>query len=295
MDRTLMLIVNPNAGKGGYKTVLGGVLELLSGAGWTPTVFFTRAAGDAGRFVWRYGADYARIVCMGVDGTLSEVCGGVMRLSDRRPIGYLPLGTSNDVAHTLGISMKPMEAAVQAAKGSPVPFDMGLFGAEGYFTYIAAFGAFTEVSYSTPQESKQAIGHLAYMLEGIRSLGQIKPVHAFVETDGGSFEDDFIFGAVTNSTAVGGLVKLHGDAVDLSDGCFEVLLVRTPRDLIELGNIISAVLSADFTGPQVSFLKSRRVRFRFPERVAWTRDGEDGGVHECVDIRNCHPGVEILV
>ena len=295
MERRLMLLVNPNAGKGEYKNALAGVLERFCAAGWTPTVYFTRHAGHAPELVAAHGTEFERIACMGGDGTLSEVCAGVAALPERRPIGYIPLGTSNDVAHTLGLSLKPSEAAEQAAGERLVPFDLGVFNVTAHFSYVAAFGAFTEVSYATPQEAKQALGHLAYTLEGIRSLSSIRPVHAVVEHDGGTIEDDFIFGAATNSTTVAGLVKLRDDAVDLSDGLFEVLLIRTPRDLIELGTILSSVLSADFSGARVSFFKSRRLRVCFDEPVTWTRDGEDGGSHSAVEIENLHPGVEIAV
>ena len=289
-----MLLINPNAGKGGYRGVLGSVLERFCAAGWTPTVYFTQHAGHAPELVAERGMDFDRIACMGGDGTLSEVCAGVMRLPERRPIGYIPLGTSNDVAHTLGLSVRPFYAAIQAAGDKSVPFDVGQFNSDDYFTYVAAFGAFTEVSYATPQEAKQALGHLAYTLEGIRSLGTIRPYHCVLEHDGGVIEDDFIFGAVTNSTTVAGLVKLRDDMVSLNDGQFEVLLVKTPKDLIELGNLVGAVLNADFSGPLLSFFKSSRVHFRFTEPVAWTRDGENGGEHGDVTVRCCHPGVEIM-
>ena len=290
-----MMLVNPMAGKGAAQAALGGVLELLSGAGWLPTVYFTRHAGHATELAAAHGGDYERLVCMGGDGTLSEVCAGLMRLPERRALGYIPMGTSNDVAHSLGLSADPLEAAEQAGRGSPVALDLGAFGEREFFTYVAAFGAFTDVSYDTPQEAKQALGHLAYMLEGLRRLNRLRAVHATVETDGETLEGDFLFGAATNSTRIAGLVHLDGDTVDLSDGLFEILLVRNPKNILDLGGIIGAVLSADFSDPSVSFLKSRRARFRFPEPVAWTRDGERGGEHTDLTLRNCHPGVEILV
>ena len=292
----MMLLVNPNAGKGGYRGVLSEILQIFCNAGWQPTVFFTQTAGEAPGMVERYAPDYDLVVCLGGDGTLSEVCAGMMRLGDRKkPIGYIPLGTANDVARTLGLSAKPVEAAQNILTGKPFPLDIGQFGADDFFTYVAAFGAFTEVSYGTPQETKHALGHLAYMLEGIRQLPKITDYHAVVEYDGGTVEDDFIFGAVTNSTSVAGLVRLDADSVNLADGMFEVLLVRKPQDVRDLGNIISSVLSTEFSGPNVLFLKSRAVRFTFEQPVAWTRDGEDGKRHLEVQIRNRHPGVEIIV
>ena len=297
MANRMLLLVNPNAGKGSFNSVLANILHTICDGGWLPTVVFTRYAGEAPGIVTRHACEYDMVTCVGGDGTLSEVAAGMMRLREnlRRPIGYIPLGTTNDVARTLGLSFKPAEAAKALLTGSPVSYDIGQFGFDSYFTYVAAFGAFTEVSYGTPQETKQALGHLAYMLEGIRSLSKITDYHAIVEYDGGVLEDDFIFGAVTNSTSVSGLVRLDAERVSLSDGMFEVLLVRKPTDLIALGDIVTSVLSADFSGPNVLFLKSSEVRFMFRENVAWTRDGEDGGSHRDVYIVNRHPGVSIIV
>ena len=297
MANRMMLLVNPNAGKGGFNTVLADILHTLCDGGWLPTVVFTRYAGEAPGIITRHACEYDMVTCLGGDGTLSEVAAGMMRLKEnlRRPIGYIPLGTANDVARTLGLSFKPVEAAKGILTGSPVRYDMGQFGFDSYFTYVAAFGAFTEVSYGTPQESKQVLGNLAYMLEGIRSLAKITDYHAIIEYDDGVLEDDFIFGAVTNSTSVAGMVRLDAGRVSLSDGMFEVLLVRKPADIYALSDIISSVLSMDFSGPNVLFLKSSEVRFMFEESVAWTRDGEDGGSHRDVYIVNRHPGVDIIV
>ena len=296
-EKRLMLLVNPNAGRSGYKTVLGGILQILCDGGWLPTVYFTKAPGDAPRLVEEHAGEYELVTCLGGDGTLSEVAAGLLRsgAAGRVPIGYIPLGTTNDVARTLGLSSRPLEAAKQILDGSPRPYDIGQFGADDFFTYVAAFGAFTEVSYETPQESKQAFGHMAYMLEAMGRLGSLTPSHAIVEYDGGVLEGDFIFGGVTNSASVAGLVKLDERTVDLADGMFEVLLVRNPQDLLDLSDIISSVLSMDFSGPNVSFFKSREVRILFTEPTAWTRDGEDGGRHRDVFIQNRHPGVNIIV
>lgn len=295
MSRKMMLLVNPHAGKSGYKGSLGEVLEVFCRNGWQPTVFFTSGPGQAPEIVRKNSMDYEMVVCIGGDGTLSEVSSGIMRCPQRRPIGYIPLGTANDVARTLALPSKPVQAAESIVKGKPIPFDIGLFGQDKYFTYVAGFGAFTEVSYATPQEYKQALGHLAYMLEGMKRLSKLRHYKAIVEYDGGVISDDFIFGAVMNTTSVAGLVRIAGDKVDLSDGQFEILLVKTPQDILDLNDILTAVLSNNFSGSNVMFLRSREVRIMFEEPVAWTRDGEDGGLHRDVMITNCHPGVEIIV
>ena len=296
--KKLLFIVNPKAGKGAYKANFGETLFTMHSAGIVPTVRFTARRGDATDIAKNESEGYEIICCLGGDGTLSEVIEGVVQIPEvqRPPIGYIPLGTANDVATTLNLPKNNMVgAARRVIYGQPMNFDVGTFGGKGNFTYVAAFGAFTDVSYATPQEKKHVLGHMAYMLEGIKSLNRLNHYRAIVEYDGGVIEDDFIFGAVTNSTSIAGLVKLDRGAVNLSDGMFEVLLVRNPQDLSELNNIISAVLLSNFNSPSVLFFRSSEVRIMFEQPVAWTRDGEDGGSHRDVMIVNRHPGVELII
>ncbi len=295
MPKRMMLLINPHAGKGGYKSSIAEIMRVFCKNGWQPTVFFSQAAGQVPELVEKNAENYDMVVCLGGDGTLSEVVSGMMRVERQCPIGYIPLGTANDVARTLDLSSKPVQAAENIMKGSLIPFDVGQFGADKFFTYVAAFGAFTEVSYGTPQETKHALGHLAYMLEGLKRLNKLSHYRAIVEYDGGVMDDDFIFGAVTNSTSIAGLVRLDKDLVNLADGMFEVLLVKTPQDIVDLNNIIAAVTTGNFSMPNVLLLKSSEVRIMFEQPVAWTRDGEDGGTHRDVMIVNRHRGVNIIV
>ncbi len=295
MFQKILLIVNPNAGKEGYRTSLTEILRVFCEAGCEPTVFFTKYSMHAAEIVVQKCNDYDLIVCLGGDGTLSEVSAGVMMSAKKLPIGYIPLGTANDVARTLGLSSKPIEAARNILRGSNYPVDIGKFGQDKFFTYIAAFGAFTEVSYATPSELKHSLGHLAYMLEAAKSITKIAATHALIEYDNGVLEDDFIFGAISNSTSVAGLFKLDSRDVNLSDGMFEILLIRKPKNIDDLNQIITEILLMNFTNENVFFLKSSKIRLVFSSPTSFTRDGEDGGSHREVNITNCHPGVEIIV
>ncbi|MCD8066511.1 MAG: YegS/Rv2252/BmrU family lipid kinase [Oscillospiraceae bacterium] len=297
MSGKMMLIINPNAGRGGYKTCIAELLEKFCAADWLPTVYCTRGVGDATRLAAENAGGYDMVVCLGGDGTLSEVSSGLMHMpaQARPPIGYIPLGTANDVARTLSIPKSPAAAAKKLLEGKPFAYDVGLFCSRSYFVYIAAFGAFTEVSYATPADAKHTLGHMAYMLEGIKSLGKIKSYEAIVEWDGGVTRGEFIFGAVMNCTSVGGVVRLDSSNVDLSDGLNEIVLIKRPRDLIEMNNVITQVISGNFSGSNILFLRSAEVRIMFFQPVSWTLDGENGGQHRDVLINTCHPGVEILI
>lgn len=293
--KKMMLIINPTAGRGGYKGAIAEILGTFCSGGYIPSVFYTQHKEHAAQLVEGFAMDYDIIVCLGGDGTLSEVITGAMSLPRRIPIGYIPLGTANDVAKTLKLSNKPVVAAKAIAEGSPSPHDVGKFGPYNYFSYIAAFGAFTEVSYATNADFKNALGHFAYMLEGMRSLTRINSYKTIVEYDDGVLCEDFIFGAVTNSTSIAGLVQIDESKVDLSDGILEVILVKPPTDIFALNDIISNILSGNFSGDNILFIKSREVRFTFKESVSFTRDGEDGGSHFDLCISCCHHGIDIII
>ena len=295
MLKRMMILINPVSGRGGYKSSIADIMDIFCSAGYIPSVFFTRHAGHATELILQNAPDFDIVVCLGGDGTLSDAAAGMMRLNKTVPIGYIPLGTANDVARTLSLSSKPAQAAAQIANGSPRALDIGLFGPETYFTYIVAFGAFTEVSYGTNSDIKHALGQFAYMLEGMRSLTKIVSYKTIVEYDNGVLCDDFIFGAVVNSTSIAGLVQISNGQVDLSDGLFEVVLVRQPTDLFDLNDIITGVLSGKPSGDNILFIKSKEVRFTFKEPVKFTRDGEDGGAHSDICISCCHPGIDIVM
>ena len=295
MSEKLMLLVNPCAGKGGSRAALGDVAEVFCRADWVPTVYMTEQRGDAPRLTAAYAGEYDRIVCLGGDGTLSETVAGLMSLPEKPILGYIPMGTANDVATTLGLSRVPVEAARAILSGTPHPLDVGCMNGVDYFTYIAAFGAFTEVSYETRQESKQALGLLAYLLEGLSALPHITPTHARVEWDGGVEEDDYIFCGVTNSTSVAGMVKLDKGFVRLSDGLFEVILVKAPRGIVDMSAIALDILGQKYQNPNVRVLHSKKICFDCDEPVKWTRDGEAGGLHQHVTLENCHQAIQILL
>lgn len=292
--KKLMLLINPNAGRGSYRFGLGEVLHTFHQAGYRSTLYFTDARGDAARLAARDAENYDLVVCIGGDGTLSETVNGLMQCSRRPPVGYIPMGTTNDVARTLAISSTPAYAARTAVHGRRRPLDIGRYNNGDYFTYVAAFGAFTEVSYETPQSQKQALGRLAYILSGMAALGRLSHRRARVEWDGGIVEDDFIFGCVTNSRSIAGLVKLK-DVTDeaLADGQFEIILVRKPADALQLGAIVTDVLASNFSGENVILLRSKKVRFLFNEPTAWTRDGEAGGEHTDIFFENIPSAIQI--
>lgn len=296
MPEKMMLLVNPAAGKGLARDVLGNVLETFCRGGWQPTVFMTQGRGDAPRLVCEHAADYDMVVCLGGDGTLSETVSGLMLLDAPPPtLGYIPMGTANDVATTLGLPKVPEKAAAAIVAGKPYPLDIGCMNEENYFTYIAAFGALTDVSYETRQESKQALGLLAYLLEGLAALPKVTPTRARVEWDGGVQEDEYIFCGVTNSTSVAGMVKLDKDIVSLSDGLFEVILVKNPRSITYLSAIALDILGKKYQDPHVQVLHSSKVRFVCDTPVKWTRDGEAGGLHSDVTLENRRKAIRIML
>ena len=293
--KQIMLIINPKSGTGQYRTDISGILEVFGQNNAVATVYMTTHGGHATELVMAHAHKYDIVVCCGGDGTLSETIAGLMALEKRPPVGYIPTGTANDVAATLRLPKEGAEAARVVLAGRPIPFDVGLFDGE-HFAYIAAFGAFTEVSYKTPTENKQTLGHLAYVLEGMGHLGKIIPRKLVVEYDGGKrIEGKFIFGGVSNTTSIAGLVRLRPELVDLGDGEFEVILVKNPRSLMALNALFMDIVTQKYDSKYVQIFRAKEVRFQFEEPVPWTRDGEAGGLHKEAHFQILQPGVQILV
>ena len=285
MAKTLMLIVNPRAGRSRSLAPLLDVISLFSGAGYLVSLRQTTGQGDATRFVREDGPAFDRIVCCGGDGTLNEVVTGLMDLPAPPPVGYIPGGSTNDFAASLRLPDQPLEAARQILDSPGRRLDVGTCNGRP-FVYVASFGAFTKASYSAPQSAKNDLGHLAYILEGVKDLSTLRPYKASVTVDGESFSGEFLFGAVTNSTSVGGLMKLPEDQVVLDDGRFELLLIPNPKSALELQALLRSLLLQDFSGDGVIFRHGSALTVETPESFPWTLDGEYGPGEARVEIRN---------
>jgi len=289
----MMLVINPRSGRGLSKTALGTIVSRLCEADYAVTVYFTHNQTPE-EIALSYSKYHDLAVCVGGDGTLSGMISGLLKAGANIPVGYIPAGTANDVANTLALSRDPSIAARKILSGSPKVLDIGRFH-DRYFTYIAAFGAFTSTSYLTPQSEKRALGHFAYIRGGLASVADIKPQHTIVEYDGKVIEGDFVFGGVTNSTSVAGFVKLSPERVDLADGMFEIVLVKKPVLLTDFLDILTSLTTLTYDGDIFRMLHASNVKFTFTEEVAWTVDGEDGGKHKTVEITNCHKAIEIVI
>lgn len=294
MPQKLLFIINPNSGKGEIRHHLIDCIDRFIRAGYEVTVHTTQKSGDATEAVMNRGSAYDLIVCSGGDGTLNETVTGLMHLREKPALGYIPSGTTNDFATSLGIPKKPLDAVELIQFGKPYSVDVGSFNGR-YFTYVAGFGAFTEVSYSTPQNNKNAFGRLAYILEGIKSVTTLQHYHVRVECENCLFEDDFIFGMVTNATTVGGFKGIVVDDVGLDDGLFEVFLVRAPANPLEFQMILNELLTTPEDSKFIIRAKTPRVRFTADREMPWTLDGEFGGAPLVAEISNCQRALHIFV
>lgn len=291
--KRLLFIYNAHAGKKRIAQKLHDVVYLFATAGYEVTVHPTLFRGDATKTAAELGAQYDHVVCCGGDGTLNEVVTGLMTHPEHMPtLGYLPAGTTNDFSKTLKLPADLLKSARIAVEGSPSPCDLGEFNGRP-FVYVAAFGVFSEVSYATPQSSKNALGHLAYVLGGIKSLTQLRPYTMKVTHDGETIEGDFIYGMVSDSISVGGFQGIKKEDVKLDDGQFEVMLVKNPRTPEELSTILNALMKKKPDGNVIGF-QSGDITFECREQVAWTLDGEYGGDVELVHIRNRNKAFRIM-
>ena len=291
--KKMLFVMNPYSGMRRANKYLADIITLFNQADYEVVVHMTRGQGDATEIVKNKAKEMDLIVCCGGDGTFNETVTGILNAGADVPVGYIPAGSTNDFAASLKLSGNIMQAAQDILEGQPVPYDIGKFG-DRYFSYVASFGAFTRASYTTPQSIKNALGHTAYVLEGINELSQIKNEHVRMEIDGQVVEDDFLFGAISNSTSVGGILTLSPDVVDLADGQMEILLVRAARNLTEITECIQAVQSQKYNCSMNTFQSARKVRVFANPFMPWTLDGEREEGHEMVDVENLHHAIRII-
>jgi len=295
MKKKVLFIVNPKSGKGSIRSKLLDIVDIFVKAGFDLTLYISQSAGDARAKAKEVEGRYELVICSGGDGTLDEVISGMMECEKRSAIGYIPCGSTNDFAHSLKIPTSMTKAAEHIAAWKEFPCDIGRFN-DDYFVYIAAFGLFTDVSYETSQDVKNVLGHLAYILEGMKKLTEIKSYPMKVESEEMTVEGNFLFGMVTNSTSVGGFRNITGKHVHLDDGVFEVTLIKTPQNILELNEIIQAVIAGKSENNKYFYqFRSKAVKFISDDPVAWTLDGEFGGYHEVVDVKNDKQALSLLV
>ena len=294
MGKKMLFVYNPKAGKAQIKNKLADILDIFTVGGYEITICPTQKRGDATELVANRDASYDLVVCSGGDGTLDEAVTGMMRSTWRTPIGYIPAGSTNDFGGSLSLPKNMLRAARVIVSGNNYACDIGSFNGD-YFVYIAAFGLFTDVSYETAQDVKNVLGHMAYLLEGMKRLSAIRSYPMKVTYGDKVIEDDFIFGMVTNSQSVGGFKRITGKHVKLDDGVFEVTLIKRPKNPIELNNIMVSLLNRDIDSDAMYCFRAKKVLFESKEEVAWTRDGEYGGDHTQVTIVNRCKAVDIRV
>ena len=291
---TLLFVMNPYSGTRKAAKVLPDILSVFNRAGYKVIAHMTDGVGDAESFVRSNARDADLVVCCGGDGTFNETVSGLLRSCVDIPMGYIPAGSTNDFATSLKLSTDPVQAALDIVTGHEEAFDIGMFG-DRYFSYVASFGAFTRVSYATPQSVKNTLGHTAYLLSGIQELSQIKAVPVRLELADRVIEDTFVFGAICNSTSVGGVLTLDANQVNLQDGKFELLLVRAPKDVTELGECILALQQKQYNCKMITFLSTDKVTVTTGWELDWALDGEWAPGQGEIRAENLHNAYRLIL
>jgi YegS/Rv2252/BmrU family lipid kinase len=293
-NNSALLILNPVSGMRTSLLALTPIVKALSAQGCDATVHLTTHAGDATDYARLYGGDYSRILVCGGDGTLSEVFRGLIAGGHDVPVGYIPTGTTNDLAHALRLPTELNAAIRNAVSGTPHAHDIGILNDNVYFDYVAAFGAFTQVSYTTSQIMKNQLGHTAYIIEGIKHLPIGQYHTATIISEDRVYHGDFVYCSVSNSTSIGGMNIPDKIDVSMDDGLFEVCLIKAPKSVSDVQSIITAIITQNFDSQYVTYFKTRRLHFEFEKETPWTLDGEFGGNIKTADISVVNKAIGIL-
>ncbi|WP_419024045.1 diacylglycerol/lipid kinase family protein [Emergencia sp.] len=292
--KRVLIILNPCAGTKQANKYFVDIIDIFCRAGYETVAATTEKRGDGTEFARSRAKDFDLIVCIGGDGTFNEVIAGVIESGEDVPIGYIPAGSTNDFANSLSLSKNVVQAARDIVGGVPRSLDIGCFNGR-YFSYVASFGAFTRASYEAPQSIKNALGHLAYILEGIKDIPSIRPEKIRLKMEQGVYGGDYLFGAVSNSTSVGGILTLSDELVDMNDGMFEVLLIKSPSNILELNQILLALTKQNYQSPMISFFNSSEVEITADPSMPWTLDGEYQEGSEAITIKNLHGAIKLMV
>lgn len=294
MGKRALVIVNPSAGQKKSRRIMFDIVDQLSHAGYRVSAQTTTKPGDGTQFLKEYGEGQELIICCGGDGTLNEVINGMLETGCDAMLGYVPAGTTNDFARTLKLPRKAEKCMEQILGGTPRQLDIGSFNGRN-FTYIASLGAFTKISYSTPQKLKNVFGHSAYVMEGVKEIGKIYPFEATVDVNGEHYEGEFVFGSVTNSTSVGGLFKLNALDVRLDDGELELMLIRNPKNATDLARILDGLVRNRYDPNYVIFKHATDMDIRTSQPLSWTLDGESGGQVDRARIKVIPGAIDLLL
>ena len=292
--KKLLFILNPQAGQRKANRFMPDMIRLFIEAGYMCEPYVTGAAGEAAQVIARCPHKYDLVVCAGGDGTLNETISGMLAAGMNCPVGYVPCGTTNDYASSIGLSPDVMQATRDILQGKAQTVDVGTFNGR-FFVYTATCGAFAKASYNTSQAAKNVLGHAAYVFEGSRDLTAIKPFHMKVRADELMLEDDFVFCSVTNSTSVGGILRLDTQLVALNDGRFEVTMVRNPVNPAQLSSIIVGLTTQSVPNDMIHFFSAKKIRIECGDPVEWTLDGEREAATEDVTMENRHSAFRIMI
>jgi YegS/Rv2252/BmrU family lipid kinase len=295
MKKKLLFIYNPMAGKSKIKTSLSSIIEFFGKNNFEVVIYATTGKKDAKKIIHDCLSrdNYELVVCSGGDGTLNEVISGVMNFETRTKIGYLPSGTTNDFAYNLKLPKNLPKAAEVILSGEEFPCDIGLINGE-YFTYTAAFGLFTDTSYETPQTTKNVLGRMAYILEGIKRLPNWKSYRMEITCDDRVITDNFIYGMVSNSVSVGGFKGLTGKDVLLDDGLFEGIFIKMPQTVLDFQGVINDLLKGNLNSDHIYSFPVKEILLTSEEKVPWSIDGEFGGEYNSVNITNLEKAITII-
>jgi len=292
--RKMLLVVNIHSGKGIVKNNIVDIIDYFTKSGYLVTTYTTQKKKDATNIVKKCVTEFDLIVCCGGDGTLNEVITGILEADSDKKIGYIPAGTTNDFATSLDIPKELMKAAKIIPDEQTIPIDIGIFNNK-HFVYIASFGLFSETSYETPQELKKVLGHFAYVLNGVKSLTNIVPYHLKIEYEDKIIEDDFIWGAISNSTSVGGVLKLDKNKIKIDDGKFEVILLKASKNPIEFQNVLTKLFNQEFDEENVRMFCTDKIKITSDKKMPWTLDGEYGGKYIDTEIEVMKHAVDLII
>lgn len=290
----MLLITNPASGKGTIKKDLYKIIKNFKKLKFKIDLKYTNIDYNASKIVMNYDKECDVIIVLGGDGTLNEVVTGLTESNKKIKVGFIPIGTTNDFAKSLRIKKNRIELSKTILDKDIKNCDTGKIN-DKYFNYVAAFGVFTETSYATSREQKRKFGRLAYVFNGIKELFKIKKHKAKIYVDDMIITDDFIYGGISNSKSIAGFELYDKDEVDMSDGKFEAMFIKMPKNFFRKIKLGFDLLFKNRKNSDIICFKVSKIVIEVEEPVDWTMDGEYAGRYSVVKIENLQKNMSFLV
>ncbi len=286
----LLMLINARSGMKNSKANLLSVIDIFCRNGYDVSVYVTQKHNDAYEYLMKNRIRYDIVCVFGGDGTMNEVSNALMAKEYKPLLGYFPSGTMNDFGSNFDLGSDMTVIAERICEGNVREFDVGKFN-DRYFNYVAAFGAMCDVPFTTKRDAKELLGNIAYILEGISKLPEVKSHKISYTIANRTYKKDVLFGLIYSGNRVAGMELEDKKRSAIDDGYFNVLIVEYVPTIFNAPDLLSTILQQDRF---IHRYRTKKILLEFDDDLIFTLDGEEAKVKNKAEITITNKALRIL-